>query len=100
MERKMDKDFINGLMDLCIRESGKITRSMELEATSGMMGKSTLESGLTVTWRDTEFKYGMTVVDMRVSTSMIRSKVSQYITLQTVRSMRDTGLKVSNTVLE
>ena len=62
-------------MDLNIPVNGMKTESMVKANIPGMMEGSTMETGKTTTWMDTESTLGKTEESMRVSTKRTRSTV-------------------------
>jgi len=91
MERSMAKELIYGLMVVITQVLGKKTNFQGTVSISGFLGGPTRESGCRTKCMEREFTSGRMVVDMRASTTMIKSTGLGNIFGQTVKFSKVNG---------
>jgi hypothetical protein len=87
----MDKALIHGKMVPSTQVNGTKIESMVKVNTPGMMEGSTMETGKTTTWMDTESTLGKTAVSTRGSTKRTRSTAMVFTLGPMVENMTASG---------
>ena len=82
-----------------MKDHGREERSVAMVNRTGHLVKSTMASGLIITWMALGFTFTTTMSHMRDSSRTIKSKVSVTTNGQTEGSIVAGGNKVSNMVL-
>ncbi len=96
----MGMGFINGLMDLLMKENGSKIRSQGLEFILGLMEGAMRENGLTITWKDLVNTNGLMEECFKESTRTIKSRVMESTNGLTKESIKETGQMASSMDLE
>ncbi len=68
--------FISGMMVAHMKVNGERTKSQAWESIVGLMGGATGESGMTITWRDSDSINGLMDGSIQANTERIRSMAS------------------------
>lgn len=83
-----------------MKESGKITRLLDMGFISGLMGENTLDIGKAISWMNLVFILGKMVECMKDSIKKIKNMDMAFIHGLIRRSMPVGGVEANNTVLE
>ena len=77
--KSMEKELLDGLIMLHLKETFLIIISMEWVPITGQMGESTQEIGKTTKWMEKEFLNGLMAEDTRVLIRMTKNLAKVYL---------------------
>ena len=97
MVKNMDTAFMNGQMDLNIREIGLKIIFMVMENIHGLTEGSIKDNGKTICYMGEEFILGQTVGNMMVNIRMTKSMDKEFTHGQTAKNTMEAGETANNT---